>query len=359
MRRPDPRIAARIDAALGGARTVLNVGAGTGSYEPRDREVTAVEPSAEMIAQRPPGSAPVVQASAEELPFGDHSFDASLAVLTVHHWADLGAGLAELQRVSRERIVIVTFDPEALTDLWIPRDYFPEMLTLKRRAGATSATLAARLAGATVEPIPVPRDCTDLFFAALWARPEKLFDEEVLRPMWVWQSISEEARREGRERLRADLESGAWERSHGHLRALPALDVGLRLLSVPCTGGNKRLSPGTVSAMNSERAKELLANERAQVEREIASIEGEGTEESDERREPGDMDSEGLYQDEFDAGRLEDLRGRLAAVERAEERLAAGTYGLSIRSGEPIPDERLEAVPTAELTVAESEPGAA
>lgn len=117
VRRPDPRIAARIDAALGTARTVLNVGAGTGSYEPEGREVTAVEPSAEMIGQRPPGSAPVVQASAEELPFEDRSFDASMAVLTVHHWADLGAGLAELRRVSRERLVILTFDPEALTEL--------------------------------------------------------------------------------------------------------------------------------------------------------------------------------------------------------------------------------------------------
>jgi SAM-dependent methyltransferase len=234
VRRPDPRIAAQIDAALGEARTVLNVGAGTGSYEPAQREVTAVEPSTEMIGQRPPGSAPVVQASAEGLPFPDRSFDASLAVLTAHHWADLGAGLAELRRVTRERIVIVTFDPEALVDLWIPRDYFPEMLTLKRRAGATSSQLAERLAGATVEPIPVPRDCTDLFFAALWARPEKLFDEEVVKPMWVWQSISEEARQNGRERLRADLESDAWEQRYGHLRALPTLDVGLRLVSVPC-----------------------------------------------------------------------------------------------------------------------------
>jgi ubiquinone/menaquinone biosynthesis C-methylase UbiE len=236
VRRPDPRIAARIDAALGEARTVLNVGAGTGSYEPEGREVTAVEPAAEMIGQRPPGSAPIVQANAEELPFEDRSFDASMAVLTVHHWADLGAGLVEMQRVSRERLVIVTFDPEALTELWIPRDYFPEMLALRRRAGATSGALAELLTGATVEPIPVPRDCTDLFFAALWARPEKLFDEEVLKPMWVWQSISEEARRDGRERLRADLESGTWERRYGHLRALPALDVGLRLVSVPCAG---------------------------------------------------------------------------------------------------------------------------
>lgn len=234
MRRPDPRIAAQIDAALGAARTVLNVGAGAGSYEPEGREVTAVEPAAEMIGQRPAGSAPVVQASAENLPFAERSFDASMAVLTVHHWADLGAGLAELRRVSRERIVIVTFDPAALADLWIPRDYFPEMLALKRRAGAASGPLVERLAGATVEPIPVPRDCTDLFFAALWARPEKLFDEEVLKPMWVWQSISEEARRSGRERLRADLESGAWEQRYGHLRTLPTLDVGLRLLSVPC-----------------------------------------------------------------------------------------------------------------------------
>lgn len=235
MRRPDPRIAAQIDAALGEARTVLNIGAGTGSYEPEGREVTAVEPSAEMIAQRPPGSAPVVQASAEALPFADTSFDASMAVLTVHHWADLGAGLAEMQRVSLERIVIVTFDPEALADLWIPRDYFPEMFALKRRAGATSEALAELLAGATIEPIPVPRDCTDQFFAALWARPEKLFDEEVVKPMWVWQGISEEARCSGRERLRTDLENGIWEQRYGHLRELPSLDVGLRLVSVPCS----------------------------------------------------------------------------------------------------------------------------
>jgi SAM-dependent methyltransferase len=233
VRRSDPRIAAQIDLALGAARTVVNVGAGTGSYEPPGREVTAVEPSAEMIAQRPPGSAPVIQASAEELPFADRSFDAAMAVLTAHHWADLGSGLAELRRVSRERIVIVTFDPEALKDLWIPNDYFPEMLTLKRRAGATSGALAEVLTGATIEPIPVPRDCTDLFFAALWGRPEKLFDEEVLEPMWVWQSISEEARRNGRERLRADLEDGTWEQRYGHLRTLPSLDVGLRLVSVP------------------------------------------------------------------------------------------------------------------------------
>jgi SAM-dependent methyltransferase len=234
VRRPDPRIAAQIDAALGDARTVLNVGAGTGSYEPTGRVVTAVEPSVEMIGQRPSGSAPAVQASAEDLPFPDDSFDAAMAVLTAHHWADLDAGLAEMRRVSRERIVIVAFDPEALADLWIARDYFPEMLSLKRRSGASSGELMARLPGSTSAPIPVPRDCTDLFFAALWARPEMLFDEEVVQPLWVWQSISEEARRSGRERLGVDLESGAWERRFGHLRALRALDVGLRLVSAPC-----------------------------------------------------------------------------------------------------------------------------
>jgi SAM-dependent methyltransferase len=230
VRRPDPRIGTQIDAALGDTRTVLNVGAGTGSYEPETRDVTAVEPSAEMIGQRPGGSAPAVQASAEELPFSDGSFDAAMAVLTAHHWADLDAGLAEMQRVSRRRILIVAFDPEALADLWIARDYFPEILSLKRRSGASSGELMARLPRSTSVPIPVPRDCSDLFFAALWARPEMLFDEEVVRPMWVWQSISEEARSGGRERLAVDLESGAWDERHGHLRERPELDVGLRLV---------------------------------------------------------------------------------------------------------------------------------
>lgn len=229
-RRPDPAIAARIEEALGRARSVLNVGAGAGSYEPAGREVTAVEPSGEMIAQRPPGSAPVAQASAEALPFDDDSFDATMAVLTAHHWPDLGAGLAEMRRVSRERIVIVTFDHEALAELWIARDYFPAMLALKRRAGATSGELVRRLPGAIASPVPVPRDCTDLFFAALWARPELLLEEEVLRPMWVWQSISAAARQSGRERLVADLGSGAWDERYGHLRREDELDVGLRLV---------------------------------------------------------------------------------------------------------------------------------
>jgi SAM-dependent methyltransferase len=229
-RRADPRIAARIEEALGDARSVLNVGAGAGSYEPAGREVTAVEPSMEMIAQRPPGSASVVQASAEDLPFDDSSFDAAMAVLTAHHWTNLSAGLNEMLRVARVRIVMVTFDSEALADLWIAADYFPEMLELQRPSGASSRNLVTMLPAATSSPLPVPRDCEDHFFAALWARPELFFDEEVVRPMWVWQSISEASRRAGRERLAADLESGAWEERYGHLRDEQELDVGLRLV---------------------------------------------------------------------------------------------------------------------------------
>jgi SAM-dependent methyltransferase len=229
-RRGDRRIAARIDAALGEARTIVNVGAGAGSYEPSNREVTAVEPSAEMISQRPVGAAPVVQASAESLPFGDGSFDAAMGVLTAHHWADLNAGLNELQRVTRLRIVMVAFDPEALEDLWITADYFPAMLELKRPSGAGSRELAALLPATTTSPVPVPHDCEDHFFAALWARPELLLDDDVVRPMWVWQGISEEARQAGRERLAADLESGTWEQRYGHLRRQSELDTGLRLV---------------------------------------------------------------------------------------------------------------------------------
>lgn len=230
VRRPDPRIAARIQDALGDARSVLNVGAGPGSYEPANLEVTAVEPSVEMISQRAPGSAPVVQASAEELPFDDDGFDAAMAVLTVHHWSDREMGLREMLRVARHRLVLVAFDAEALEQLWIASEYFPGILELKRSSAAGSMDLAAALTATTISPLPVPRDCEDLFFAALWARPEMLFDEAVVAPMWVWQSISPKERRAGRERLAADLESGAWDERHGHLREQEELDVGLRIV---------------------------------------------------------------------------------------------------------------------------------
>ncbi len=229
VRRPDPRIAARILAALGEARTVVNVGAGAGSYEPPDRNVTAVEPSGEMIAQRPAGSAPAVQASAEALPFLDNSFDAAMAIQTVHHWADLAAGLAEMRRVARQRIVIVTFDPEPVNQLWIVRDYFPGMLNLESDR-TSGRRLASELPNARSLPLPVPSDCTDHFFAALWARPKLFFDETIVAPMWVWSRLTKDQKEAGRTRLAADLENGRWHESYGHLLDRDELDVGLRLV---------------------------------------------------------------------------------------------------------------------------------
>jgi SAM-dependent methyltransferase len=234
-RREDAAIAARIDEALGDVRTVVNVGAGAGSYEPAGRDVVAVEPSAEMIAQRPPGAAPAIQASAEALPFEDNRFEAAMAVLTVHHWPDREKGLAEMLRVAHRRVVLVTFEPAALHGLWIVRDYFPAIASLHADRIST-VELVAGLPATSVGPLPVPRECTDLFFAALWARPEMLLDDEVVRPMWVWDRLSAEQRREGRERLAADLESGAWDERNGHLRELDELDVGLRLVVCELAG---------------------------------------------------------------------------------------------------------------------------
>jgi SAM-dependent methyltransferase len=228
-RRADPRIAAIVERGLGDARSVVNVGAGAGSYEPVDREVTAVEPSATMIAQRPSDAAPVLQAAAEDLPFEDGSFDAAMAVLTAHHWQDLDRGLAEMRRVARRRVVLVTFDPGPLRELWFVRDYFPAVVGLHADR-VSSETLARKLPAGRIEPVPVPRDCFDLFFAALWARPEMVFDAEVVGPMWVWSRLPEEARAEGRRLLDEDLESGAWAERNAELLELGELDVGLRLV---------------------------------------------------------------------------------------------------------------------------------
>ncbi len=237
VRRPDPRIAARVEAALGDARTVVNVGAGAGSYEPAGREVIAVEPSELMIGQRPPRSAPVVQASAEALPFDDDSFDAAMAMITVHHWADLEAGIAEMSRVARERVVILTFDPAAVADLWLVREYFPFAGECHIDAMPTIEELAAMLPGMAVEPVSIPRECTDGFFCALWDRPELHLDPEVRRGSSIWHDIPDELTERGVAALRDDLESGAWDERHGHLREQAELDVGLCLL-VAGAGGD-------------------------------------------------------------------------------------------------------------------------
>lgn len=230
FRRPDPRIEAAILAALGDARSVVNVGAGTGSYEPTDREVIAVEPSPVMIAQRPPDTAPALEGIAESLPLGDKSVDAAMGVLTIHHWPDLEAGLAEMRRVSRHRIVLLTLDADAASDTWLVADYFPEAGSMDRDVMPSQARIRANLPGAVIEPLPVPRGCLDGFTSALWDRPEWLLDPEVRRASSTWHRMSAEAAERGVERLRADLESGRWDEKHGHLRNLPELDVGLRLV---------------------------------------------------------------------------------------------------------------------------------
>ena len=230
MRREDPRLAARIRAALGDARTLLNVGAGAGAYEPAELEVTAVEPSAVMRAQRPPGAAPVVDARAERLPFGDDSFDAAMAVLSDHHWDDHERGLAELRRVARRRVVLFTWDPRSLRDSWLVRDYLPGFARLVPPGYSLERTLAA-LGGGRIEPVPIPHDCRDGFLHAYWRRPRAYLDPRV-RPASRSSGLLEpdevDARRSPR--LAADLDSGEWERRNGGLLELDELDLGYRLV---------------------------------------------------------------------------------------------------------------------------------
>lgn len=225
-RRPDPRIAARIRQALGEARTVVNVGAGTGSYEP-DGRVVAVEPSATMVAQRPAGSAPAVRASALALPFRADAFDAALAILTLHHWPGWRAGVAEMRRVARDRVVILTFDVEA-GGFWLLRDYFPQIRELDRRWMPPVAEVADALGGAVVVPVPVPWDCTDGFLGAYWRRPEAYLDAGVRGAISAFAQI--EGVESGIARLRSDLGDGTWVRRNAELQGREALDIGYRLV---------------------------------------------------------------------------------------------------------------------------------
>jgi len=225
----DPRIAARIWAALGDARTVVNVGAGTGNYEPRDRAITAVEPSAVMIAQRPSGAAPAVEASAETLPFADASFDAAMAVLTLHHWGDWRAGCAELLRVARDRVVVFSWDPTYAGRMWLGPEYFPQHAE-EDVAGFPSLVEQAAALAAEVEVVPIPWDCRDGFFGAFWRRPEAFLDPVVRAGISTLAKRSEAELAEGLARLRADLGSGAWARRHADLLERDELDLGYRLL---------------------------------------------------------------------------------------------------------------------------------
>jgi SAM-dependent methyltransferase len=228
-RRPDPRIAARIHAALGDAQTVLNVGAGAGSYEPTDRWVLAVEPSATMRAQRPAGAAPAMCARAEALPFDDDSLDAAMACVTIHHWEPPEAGLAELRRVARGPVVVFTFELDHLP-AW-QHQFLHEGLLLEQPRFPAIADVAEALGGRTrVESMPTPGDCSDGFFEAFWRRPEALLDPEVRGAQSMWALLEAGVEQRIVERLAAALHSGAWDAEHGHLRTQNSFQGALRLV---------------------------------------------------------------------------------------------------------------------------------
>jgi SAM-dependent methyltransferase len=228
-RRTDPRIAARIHAALGDARTVLNVGAGAGSYEPSDRWVLAVEPSATMRAQRPAGAAPVISARAEALPFDDDAVDAAMACVTVHHWDPVAAGLAELRRVARGPVVVFTFELDDLP-AW-QREHLHEGLALERPRFPSIETVAAGLGGTTrIERIATPGDCVDGFFEAFWKRPEALLDPEVRSAQSMWALLDPGVEELIVSRLDGALASGEWDAEHGHLRDKDSFPGALRLV---------------------------------------------------------------------------------------------------------------------------------
>jgi SAM-dependent methyltransferase len=228
VRRPDPRIGRQLRAAIGSAATVVNVGAGTGSYEPTDRRVLAVEPSVTMVRQRRPGSAPVVRATAEALPCGDGRFDVALALLTVHHWRDPVAGLTELRRVARRQVVL-TWDVEVMARYWLVADYLPQIAVRERRL-ATLDTVLTVLDGAEVRVVEVPWDCTDGFLAAYWRRPAAYLEDGARAGMSGVAALPETVVRPAVARLAADLRTGAWQRRHGGVLSRESLDVGYRLV---------------------------------------------------------------------------------------------------------------------------------
>jgi SAM-dependent methyltransferase len=229
-RRPDPRIAARVRQALGPARTVLNVGAGAGSYEPADLQVTAVEPSASMRAQRPPGLAPAVAAVAAALPFADGSFDAAMTTFSVHQWDDPGAGLRELRRVTRGPVVLLTGDPGRLRRFWL-NEYAPEVIETEARRYPSVAALSAGLGGTvTAAVVPVPLDCTDGFNEAYYGRPEALLDPGARLACSAWSFVGAAVQDRFTRDLTRDLADGTWDQRHGRLRTQPAFDGSLILV---------------------------------------------------------------------------------------------------------------------------------
>lgn len=229
-RQPDPRIAAMIADALGDAQSVVNIGAGAGSYEPKDRAVTAIEPSAEMIAQRPADAAPCLQGTAEALPFEDKSFDAALAILTVHHWPDQKHGMEEMKRVARKRCAFLTWDvPE--TEFWLTRDYFPEIIE-RDRMTFSLAPYRAVFGAFDARTVPIPCDCTDGFLAAYWKRPRMYLDPDARHAISSFSYLGDVS--ESLARLERDLADGTWMRRNGYLMRETGMDLGYRLIIVDC-----------------------------------------------------------------------------------------------------------------------------
>jgi SAM-dependent methyltransferase len=232
LRREDPRIAAQITAALGDARTVVNVGAGAGSYEPRDRYVIAVEPSDVMAAQRPPELPPAIRATAGRLPLRDDAVDAAMAILTIHHWdTEREAGVRELRRVATGAVAILTYLPEVSNEMWLMKEYLPEVAELDSRIFPSPDRLTAWLGGAVaVETIPIHRDSPDWMLGSFWAHPERVLARDARNATSGFARMPPEIVDRVVRALERDLGSGEWDRRHGHLRELDALDVGLRLV---------------------------------------------------------------------------------------------------------------------------------
>jgi SAM-dependent methyltransferase len=226
LRRPEARIACQINEALGSAASVLNVGAGAGAYEPNDKLITAIEPSREMIQQRPASDATVIQGNAENLPFGDNSFDAAMASLTIHHWSDQAKGVAEMRRVARDKIVFLTFDP-AFRGFWLT-DYFPALITLDEGIMPKISDYEKWLGAVSVSCVPIPHDCTDGFLAGYWRRPSAYLDERVRAAMSSFWRIGDVTA--GLTALEADLKSGRWSERYSHLLDLDEFDCGYRII---------------------------------------------------------------------------------------------------------------------------------
>jgi len=220
-RRPEPRIEAMIRLALGESRSVLNVGAGAGSYEPHDREITAVEPSASMRAQRPAHLVAAIDAVAESLPFADDTFDAAMATFTIHQWSNLAAGLAEMRRVARGPVVILTCDPSEVQAFWL-NAYAPDVLATEARRYPSMEAIRAGL-GTEIDilPVPVPLNCRDGFNEAYYGRPEMLLDDKARLSCSAWSFVPPDVAAQYVESLRAAIESGAWDRTYGTLRQQP------------------------------------------------------------------------------------------------------------------------------------------